>query len=533
MKTENKVADFCNSKWFPSIALAIVLYLIYSPIFLSDYLMNDDWAHIGPKSRDVVQSVIDHFLFNGRAIFGAIQSLVFEYVEYDPLLVQAVRFLDFLSMAAVAVVLQRFLEKQSMHRWLSFFVVLFLFSHVSIQGLLGYGLLLISNSQPAIWFSLLAFYLFFFAFKKWRIPKALQMVIVFFVLMLAMLSMQTYAFFAMIPLSYLALADWDKQKHRIIGFFIIAIIVFVASSLAYKFVLDFSVAQGRATYPLGQQAFSAIASDPVRVFLRTINPLAYWSAFTIWTYPFPLHYTPPLGDTKETISSAILIIWMALNVAAIITEIRDPAKESKRQVIFKWLTVLVCLGFGALFLVADSPTKIIEHRPHMTLTMTGVAIFTGAYSLQILAAKFRFLKSKIALALGAFLIIMVAFGAQAGILRGITYTRMEQINFIRTELVSRDPAEYKNIIIVLPASGGCVTEPCDPWFGQIVHSDWHMGRKEVYKYALTTMGISPDAMNMTVEKQKPDTIPNDTLVIDWNKFISARKRLADFLKQQN
>ena len=224
-----------------------------------------------------------------------------------------------------------------------------------------------------------------------------------------------------------------------------------------------------------------------------------------------------------------MVAWAALIVAAIVTEVRDSARGEKRQVLFKWLAVLVAMGFGALFLVADSPTRIIDHRPHMALTMTGVAIFAGAYSLQVLASKYRFWRSNIVKGVGIFLVLLVAFGAQADVLRGIVYTRQAQIDFVRTALVAKDPAEYEKIIVILPAGGGCITEPCDPWFGQAVHSEWHMKRQEVYRYALETMVISADDKEITFETQPPDPIPDDALVIDWNQYVTARRRLEGYL----
>ena len=529
MHNEAENSDILKSKWLTSVVLVVALYFIYASTFLTDYLMNDEWAHIGSSSNNLLQIALNHFMFNGRPVFGVLQNWVFGTIGYDPFLAQVVRFLGFLSMAGIAVALQQFLERRSQRRWFSFFVVLFLFSQVSIQGLQGYSLLLISNSQPAIWLSLAAFYLYFFAFRERRIPIWLQVGVVFLLLLVSMHSIQTYAFFAMIPLAYLALTDWEHQKKRILSFFIISIVVFISSSVVYKFVVDFSSTHGGTTYPLAEQAFGALKTEPLKVIFNALNPFAYWNAFKLWTYPFPFHYTAPLGELKRTISSYILVVWAALIVAAIITEVREVAPGKKQQVLFKWLAVLVAMGFGALFLIADSPTSIIDHRPHMALTMTGVAIFAGAYSLQVLASRYRFWRSSIVAGVGIFLVILVAFGAQADVLRGIVYTRKAQIDFIRTALVAKDPAEYEKIIVVLPKDNGCITEPCDPWFGQAVHSEWHMKRPEVYHYALETMVISADDKEITFETQPPDTIPDDAIIIDWNQYVTARRRLEGYL----
>ncbi len=529
MNNESESTTILKSKWLTSAVMVVALYFIYASTFLTDYLMNDEWAHIGSNSHNLLQTAINHFMFNGRPVFGVLQSWVFGTVGYDPLLAQVMRFLGFLSMAGIAVALLQFLERRSQRRWFSFFVVLFLFSQVSIQGLQGYSLLLISNNQPAIWLSLAAFYLYFFAFRKWRIPIWLQVGVVFLLLLLSMHSIQTYAFFAMIPLAYLALTDWEQQKGRILSFLVISIVVFVASSVAYKFVVDFSSTHGGTTYPLAEQAFAALKTDPLKVIVNALNPFAYWNAFEFWTYPFPFHYAAPLGEVKRTIASYIMVAWAALIVAAIVTEMLNSAREEKGQVLFKWLAVLVAMGFGALFLVADSPTTIIDHRPHMALTMTGIAIFAGAYSLQVLASRYRFWRSNIVKGVGIFLALLVAFGAQADVLRGIVYTRQAQIDFIRTALVAKKPDEYEKIIVVLPKDNGCISEPCDPWFGQVVHSEWHMKRQEVYRYALKTMLIPAYNKEITFETHPPNPIPDDALVIDWNQYVTARRRLAGYL----
>lgn len=533
MPKETESLDFLKSKWLTSVVLVVTLYLIYAPTFLTDYLMFDEWAYIGRRPNPLRQTIINHFLFNSRPIFGILNNWVFEFVGYNPFRIQMVRFLGFLSMAGIAVALLQFLEKRSHQRWFSFFVILFFFSQAPFQGLQGYSLLLISNSQPSIWLSLAAFYLFFFVFRKWQISTWLQVGVVFLLLLLAMHTMQTYAFFAMIPLSYLALTDWKHQKRRILSFFIIAIVVFVLSSLVYKFASDFSRTHAGPTYPLTQQTFSALRTDPIKVILNALNPQAYWNAFEMWTFPFPFHYTMPLGPIKRRSASMFLMLaWSVLILAAIVTEIKSSAREEKRDVLLKWLAVLGAMGFGALFIVADAPTRIIDHRPHMALLMTGIAIFSGAYSLQVLAATHRFWRSRAIQLTGALLVIFVAFGAQADVLRGIVYTRQAQIDFLRTAMMVREPAEYEKVIVILPQNDGCVTEPCDPWFGQIVHSEWHMQRPQVYQYALATIGAQPDEKTITFVKQRPGMIPDDAILIDWNQFVDARQRLGNYLHLQ-
>ncbi len=531
MTDQIRFRDITQSKWLPDAVLIVILYLIDSPTFLTDYLMNDEWAHIGTHSSNILMIAINHFLFNGRPIFGVLNNWVFGFVGFDPFKIQIIRFLAFLSMAGIALVLLHFLAKFSQHRWFSIFVVLLLFSQSSIQGLQGYSLLLISNSQPAIWFSLAAFYLFFFAFKKRQVPLWLQGIIVFLTLILAMHSMQTYAFFAMIPLSYLALSNWKHQKRRIWSFLVISLLVFVISSIAYKFAVDFSHTHGGPTYPLAEQAFGALRTEPIKVILTAINPTAYWNAFELWTYPFPFHYTLPSESLKRVIASRVMLIWSLFIAAAIATELRNRTAGDRKEIVCKWLAVLAAMSFGALFMIADSPTRIVDHRPHMALTMTGVVIFSAAYSFQVLATNYRFWRQPIVNLVIASLALYIAFGAQADMLRGIVYTRQAQIDFIRTEMTTRDPTTYNKIIVVTPESGGCITAPCDPWFGQIIQSKWHIQRPQVYRYALATLGIPPDSKTISFVDSASVIYPDDVLLIDWNQFIDARMHLANHLRQ--
>ena len=167
----------------------------------------------------------------------------------------------------------------------------------------------------------------------------------------------------------------------------------------------------------------------------------------------------------------------------------------------------------------------------MALTFAGVAVFCGAYSLQVLGSRFRTLGSTFVKSLGIFLVLMSAAGAQADVLRGYVNVRMEQLDFIRTELMADRAAAYKNIIVVLPDWRGCVTEPCGPWRGHVTEDQSHISREGAYRYAMKTIGISPDDKEITFVAQRPDEIPKDSVIIDWSKYVSARKRLGEYLRQ--
>ena len=242
--------------------------------------------------------------------------------------------------------------------------------------------------------------------------------------------------------------------------------------------------------------------------------------------PFPFHSTPPLGTLKLVAAYCVMVMWVALIAWACIAELRDHTHEQRREILFKWFSVLVCLGFGAIFIVADSPLLTKEPRPHMALTFVGVVIVAAAYSLRVLSEKYRLLRSRISRAFGICLVAMVAFGAQAGLIRGYVNNRAEQLDFVRAELIAAEPSFYRSVIVVLPDERSCISEPCGQWTGAAV--DWLVvkGKTGGYRYALATLGIPPESKMITIVHQRPDVTPNDAVVIDWQKYASARRRLA-------
>ncbi len=532
METEQKTKYHPYKKWVPGIALGVALYFMYASTFLTDYLMNDEWAHLGSHVVNLYNLALQFIIFNSRPLFGIANAFVFEFVDFNPFKIQLIRFLNFLSLAGMALILWRFLAKRSRHSWFSFFVILFFFSQTSVLGLQGYSLVFFAEATPAIWLNFLAFFLFFFLFDARRIHPVLQAAAIFLLFAIAMLFIQTYAFVSMIPLSYLALTDWPRQKRRIVSFYIIAAAVLLIASGAFQIILRFSGAQGIATYPVAKQAFDALRATPLEVIRRAFSPLTYWNAFELWTYPFPFHGTPPLSlETRKTGATIVTRLWVVLIAAAIIVETKERPHGERREIIFKWLSVAVAMGFGMIFILIDSPTEIIDHRPHMMLPMTGVIIFSGAYSLQVLATKYKVFHHRLLQGAAAFLILYIAFGAQADLERGIVSTRHAQLDFIRTTLASRPPDAFEKVIVVLPPNTqGCVSEPCNPWFGQIVHSHWHLRRTGIYHYAFVSEGIMPGEKELVFSDHPLDAVPENAVVIDWNQFVQSREKLRNFLR---
>lgn len=531
---ENQKQPAPKPSWLSAVALFVMLYLMYSSTFLTDYLMRDEWEFVGGGAWYDLPSYMSTFFFrSGRALFAVFQKLVLVFAGYDASRIQVVRFINFLSIAVIAVLLMNFLEKRMKNRWIAFFAILFFLSQTAFQALMGYSFELISGSLPSMWLSLLAFYLYFFAFDNSRLPRYLQAGIVFVVLMLAMQSTQTYAFFAMIPLSYLALTDWKTNKVRVTQFLLISIGTLVVSALIYKMGLESLAAQGKAGYDVGEQGINQLSTRPLELVLLAINPRTYWSVFKMWTFPFPFQNTPPLSNLSEKIASfVIMTAWLGLTFASFWVEATSTAKGERREIFYKWLAVAICIGFGAAFIMADSPREIIDHRPHLHLVLSGIIICTSVFALEMLALRFAFLESSRFKVLVGLLVLMTAFGAQAGVLRNIVNIHMKQLDFIRTELLSQDPASYATIIVLLPIENqDCITEPCGPWIGEHIENKGHLARIAAYRYALSTLGMDPMEKEIIFVENFADIVSQEnSILIDWNIYSSTQQMYADHFR---
>ena len=520
-------------RWLSSALLVTLLYLMYSSTFLSDYLMNDERGLIGRETGNIASVMSSYFFRYGRGLFGLYEKLVYDFVGYETARIQFIRFINFASLAIIAVLLLRFLEKRMKNRGLAFFTILFFLSQLSFQGLMGYSLQLFSNTQPSIWLSLLAFYLFFFVFDDNRIPNFLQVGIIFIILILAMQSTQTYAFFGTIPLAYLALSDWKNNKKRILTFLLIAFVVLVVSTIAYQVGLSsLSSEADREAYVRGERGLNELYKNPIDLILFAINPRTYWSVFKFWTFPFPLHNTPPLLNIAgKILSLGFMVLWFFVIVASIFVERKGVKREENSAILSKWLAVLFCFGLSAVFIVADSPLEIIDHRPHILLTFSGLVIFSGAYAIEVLESKFAALQRGSIQILMSLVVLATAFGAQAGVLRNIVNIHTKQIDFIRSELMAKDPDSYNSIIIILPKWNKCITEPCGPWFGMSTDLNWHLTRPGAYRYVLATIGADPEEKEIThVYYNLSTALPPDAVVVDWNTYSKAQQRYADYFK---
>jgi len=547
MKAENKNVLDNIPEWFSSAILVVLLYLMYSSTFLSDYLMNDERGVIGRETvndergvigretGNVISAISSYYYRYGRGLFGLYQKLVYDFVGFDTGRIQLIRFVNFSSIAIIAVALLKFLEKKMKDRLFAFFTILFFLSQLPFQGLMGYSLQLFSNSQPSMWLSLLAFYLFFFVFERRRISYLLQAGTVLLILLLAMQSTQTYAFFGIIPAAYLALSDWKNKKRRILTFILIAVVVFVISILAYQTGLNFlSLEGGQEAYDPGERGLSELFENPIKVILIAINPRTYWSVFKFWTFPFPIQNLPPiLNIVKKYISLLLMTIWFGIVIASIFIEIKRASRNERLAIISKWLTVLGCFGLGAVFIIADSPLEIVDHKPHFLLTFSGLVIFTGAYAIEVITSRYSLLQNGRIRAITGIVILMTAFGAQAGVLRNIVNIHARQIDFIRQELLVKNPDSYDTVIVILPKWNKCVTEPCGPWFGWSTDPIWELRRPGAYRYALATIGTDPTIKELIyVYYNLPTDIPPNAVVVDWNDYSKAQERSADYFKSK-
>jgi hypothetical protein len=322
------------------------------------------------------------------------------------------------------------------------------------------------------------------------------------------------------------LTEGKQRNQQIFIFFALALISFILSTLLYKASLEI---WPEKAYGLGESSMAALTSSPLKILLTAVNPYTYWSAFKAWTYPYPFHYTLPLGSLKPKMAMIVMLAWLGITGGAIVTELLKCQRNEKRDVWLKWFWVLVCLSFGALFIIADSPIQVTDHRPHITITFVGVYIFAGAYALQVLSSSYRILNTAVVKIFIILLVALTAFGAQSGLLRGIVDIRQAQIDFIRTELSSKSPSEYRKIVVVLPLSSTCIAEPCEPWLGSINYGKWHETRKGRYQYALATLGIAPQSKEIVFVDSHPQQVGEDELLVDWKKYVAAREQHLNYL----
>ncbi len=498
------------------------LFLVYAPSFTVDYLTNDEVGMIGTDWRDY--DFTYHALAHGR-LLSNYRPFIYEFVGYSPTRVQLVRFVFFLGLAAIAILLQRFLARESKRPWFSFFTILFLFSQLPFQTFSGFSLDLVSYVLPTVTLSLAAFWLHYYVFPRRGTSRWIALPVVFLLLFAAMQSAQSWAFFAMAPAAFLVLSGRRQRFVQTRSFIALGVAVLVLSVPVYLAGLEVLADQGRQGYAMGEGIFTVAKKTPLQLIGHTLNPRTYWTAFKLWNYPYPFHDTGASEGRRHDLAMTVFAIWLALAIAAFVTEMRGRA-DPPREIVSRWLAAVVCLGFGAFVLVAASPVWVREFRSHLTLVLSACIIFIGAHSLLVLSKRYDAFDARIARGLAIALALVTAFGAQSGLLRGYVETRADQLDFIRTELMAKRPSEYNRIVVVLgPRRNFCASEPCDAYSSRVTHNWWHARRPERYRYALSTLGFDPAKKAILVVEGEFEPRPRD-LVVDWDKYFRARRRLA-------
>ncbi|MBI5614094.1 hypothetical protein HY947_04180 [Candidatus Gottesmanbacteria bacterium] len=517
-------APLVNRKLFFSAVLVIILYLIYSTPFLSDYLINDEWVNIGMRALDVSGRAKDSFLTSGRGLFGMLEPIVYEFVGYSLVRIQLVRFIYFSLIACLAMNLFLFISNRSKNYLHNFLVVLLLFVQLPFQGQMGYSLQLISNGLPSLLLGVLAFHVHFFNRNNENIYIFTRSIIVLLLLILAIQFSPVYAYFSLIFLVYLILTEWKQRQKSILLYLFIIICSFLFSIIIYKLSLDYIHTIGRQGYFIGEHALSSLFNRPAELLSQAINPLSYWSAFKFWSFPFPINNTPNIGSLRRVAGSCALAVWVLFVYVSLRTEVF--IRVNKNVALSKWLAVLICIAVSLLPILADYSDSINDHRPHITLVLIGIVIVISFDCINVLRLRYGALFSRY-INYGLILFVVAScFGAQSNVYRGIVNGSASQLDFIRTELVNSRP--IKRVVVILPDWYGCLVEPCDPWFGRV--SSYTLAQHGGYRYALASLGENPNVEIVFIEKNKFKSIENWSM-IDWNKYVLVRKLNFNFLQK--
>jgi hypothetical protein len=509
--------------WVLPWALVCVLMLIYASSFTMDFIALDETAFVGRQSA--TYNFYYHALAHGRPL-AVLRPFVYDWAGYDPGRIQSVRFASAAIMAGFAVLLFRFLRRESGKPFFSFFTTLLFFSQLPFQTLSGFSLDLVSAAPPPMLLSLTAFWMHFYVLPRKGVRSWKAWSIVLLLLIAAMQAGQTWAFLAMVPMSFLVLTDRERFAQAR-TFLLLAAASIAISMVAYKLGLQALHEEGRAGYEVGEDVMGAVTGTPLTLIAHALDPRTYWSAFKLWNWPFPFHNTPESSKLREGMAGAIMIAWFVLVLGAMARELLASSGTGKATVA-RWCAALACLGFGAMVILADSPFRTHEPRPHLTLVFTGICIFIAAHALSSLAARYSILRTNLAQGVAIVLVVMTAFGAQSGVLKGYVDNRSNQLDFMRTELCARPPEDFDRIVVIFaPREWIGVCEPCDRYSGRIIHDVFHARRPERYWYAMTTIGIEPKSKEIVFVEEYSDPRERD-LVVDWRKFFSARKRYRTY-----
>jgi hypothetical protein len=506
--------------WITFVVLFAALFLMYSSSFTTDYLMNDELALIGQKA-DPMQMAIQDFYRFGRPVWGFFRTLIFNFSEYNPIRVQHMRFVNFFLISLFGLGLTYFFWDRSKNVIFTFFVVVFFMSQLPIQALNGYSLIMLGY-HFSILLSFSSFILYFYILENKNISLWVEGLGIFILLVLAMFTFQGFANFCMIPLSFYILFSKKLESKKIFRFYGLIFLSFLFSILIFTTATQNS---SYGTYHLVRTSLFSLNNNPLEIAVNGLNPLTYWSAFKIWTFPYPFHHLAPMGKLKIIISIVLMALWVFLLAAAFFIELTKTVNGRKKYAVQKWSLIILCIFFSGIFILADSPNSIVNHRAHLLLPLNGVVIFTAAYSLKTLSSKYKILKKKALLGLSITLIILSAFGAQRGLSQGIVDIKQNQMNFIRAELSQKNPDEFNKVIVFIPKDFKIenIREPSDYWFGHILPHPKRLALRNIYIYALHTLGIEIYTKKIKFVHQRPESLAANELLIDWSKYLNFAK----------
>ena len=505
-------------QWALPLALVFTLFLIYAPSFTVDYLALDELAFVGRQAETYDFRYLG--LAHGRPL-AVWRPFVYEWAGFDPVRIQFVRFASFAFLAGVAVGFFRVLKYGSAKPFFAFFAALLLFSQLPFQGTAGFSLDLITAYLPPMALSLFALWLHYRlglrGVTRWKAHTA-----VLIVLTLAVLSGQTWGFFSIVPLSFMALSGNRPETKLARSFIFLTFAQIAVAVLATYIGLKVLHDEGREGYAVGEEIIGAVTDSPVALAAQAVDPRRYWSAFKLWTYPFPFHNTPESPRMRETLGTIVMGAWALLFFGGLISQLLARG-SAKKLVLTKWSMAVACVGFGAAVVLADSPFEVREARPHITTVLTGACIMTGGYAMLVLRAHTPIFRRRIWQAACIAVVLLTALGAQTGVLRNQVDNRADQLDFIRTELSALDPADYDRIVVVLaPQDYFALREPSDNWSGKVVHFIYHARRPERYEYALHSLGLEPGGKELLFVTDDTEVSERD-LVVDWRKYLTARK----------
>lgn len=514
------------ASWRPDALLVLALMLIYASTYTSEYLMQDELSRVGVQERDAMATGVKTFLSQGRFFAGFGVASAFEFAGVDPFRIRLLRWLCVAGFALIAIAVRRFVRRSWPSHWRSTTLVLLLFTQLPTQAAIGCGATFIVVYLPAAVLSLLALRIVYWeGAPRWLSPGA-RAAAALVVLLLAMQANQSYAVFAVVPLLAPTLADWPASKRRSLTFLSVCLAALVVSGVTYKAAIAQSNIGG---YAVAERAMGALSQQPFEVAKTALDPATYWSAFRFWSFPFPFDRIADLGSKERSLALVVMGLWVLLLGSAVSLEWSAAESAARREVALKWLAALACLGFGAFPIVADSPFRAIEHRPHIPFVLVGVTLFMAAHALRVLAGRAPVLAGAGGRVATLSLLAFFACGAQAGVQRNVVALHADRLAYMRQALAVDRPVQA--IVVVLPRRNYCPYEPCNDWMGLLVPDKNHIRAKGGYRYALATVdgGSDPNLpiVFLTYKEAQSAALPEGAAVVDWDRFVLARARFYE------